>query len=112
VRERLGDPRVVPCFRCPLFPNMPPSTHVVGLRSLATSWCKNCGFNLHAKTHAGAVDDDARARLLRYVLRPPLAQERLTVLPDHRVRLTLKRPWSDGDGRGAAAWGRGRAGRP
>jgi hypothetical protein len=49
---------------------------------------------------------------LRYVLRPPLAQERLTVLPDHRVRLTLKRPWSDGDGRGAAAWGRGRAGRP
>ena len=57
---------------------------------------QDCGFNLHAKTHAGAVDDDARARLLRYVLRPPLAQERLTVLPDHRVRLTLKRPWSDG----------------
>ena len=54
------------------------------------------GFNLHAKTCAGAVDDDARARLLRYVLRPPLAQDRLAVLPDHRVRLTLKRPWSDG----------------
>jgi hypothetical protein len=34
---------------------------------------QDCGFNLHAKTHAGAVDDDARARLLRYVLRPPLA---------------------------------------
>jgi Putative transposase. len=47
---------------------------------------QDCGFNLHAKTHAGAVDDDARARLLRYVLRPPLSQERLTVLPDHRVR--------------------------
>ena len=73
---------------------------------------QDCGFNLHAKTHTGAVDDDARARLLRYVLRPPLSQERLTVLPDHRVRLTLKRPWSDGDGRGAAACGRGRAGRP
>jgi hypothetical protein len=57
---------------------------------------QDCGFNLHAKTHAGALDDDARARLLRYVLRPPLSQERLTVLPDHRVRLTLKRPWSDG----------------
>ena len=57
---------------------------------------QDCGFNLHAKTRAGAVDDDARARLLRYVLRPPLAQDRLTVLPDHRVRLTLKRPWSDG----------------
>ena len=71
------------------------------------------GSNLHAKTHAGAaVDNEGRARLLPYVLRPPLAQDRLAVLPDHRVRLTLKRPWSDGDGRGAAAWGRGRAGRP
>jgi hypothetical protein len=57
---------------------------------------QDCGFNLHAKTHAGAVDGEARARLLRYVLRPPLAQDRLAVLPDHRVRLTLKRPWSDG----------------
>jgi hypothetical protein len=54
------------------------------------------GFNLHAKTHSGAVDNEGRARLLRYVLRPPLAQDRLAVLPDHRVRLTLKRPWSDG----------------
>jgi hypothetical protein len=26
VRESLGDPRVVPCFRCPLFPDMPSST--------------------------------------------------------------------------------------
>lgn len=57
---------------------------------------RDSGFDLHAKTRAGALDDEARARLLRYVLRPPLAQERLTVLPDHRVRLTLKRPWSDG----------------
>ncbi len=54
------------------------------------------GFDLHAKTCAGALDDEARARLLRYILRPPLAQERLAVLPDHRVRLTLKRSWSDG----------------
>ena len=54
------------------------------------------GFNLHAKTRAGAVDEEARSRLLRYVLRPPLAQERLKMLPDHRVRLFLKRAWSDG----------------
>jgi hypothetical protein len=54
------------------------------------------GFNLHAKTHAGALDEPARARLLRYVLRPPLARKRLQRLPDHRVRLELKRPWSDG----------------
>jgi len=56
---------------------------------------QDSGFHLHAKTRAGAVDDEARVRLLRYVLRPPLAQDRLAVLPDHRVRLTLKRPWSD-----------------
>jgi len=46
------------------------------------------------------------------VLRPPLAKERLTLLPDNRVRLELKRPFRDGDGRGEAAWGMGRAGRP
>ena len=54
------------------------------------------GFNLHARTRAGALDEPARARLLRYVLRPPLARERLQRLPGHRVRLELKRPWSDG----------------
>jgi hypothetical protein len=84
---------------------------------------QHSGFNLHAKTRAGAIDNDARARLLRYVLRPPLSRrvgswpalpatnhrgkvwkpfhgfqidERLTLLPANRVRLTLKRSWSDG----------------
>jgi hypothetical protein len=54
------------------------------------------GFNLHAASVAGAEDQVARARLVRYVLRPPLAKERLTLLPDNRVRLDLKRPFSDG----------------
>jgi hypothetical protein len=67
-----------------------------GLEIVGDLVVQDGGFNLHAKTCAGAVDDEARARLLRYVLRPPLAQDRLAVLPDHRVRLTLKRPWSDG----------------
>jgi hypothetical protein len=57
---------------------------------------QDSGFDLHAKTRAGAVDEEGRKRLLRYVLRPPLGGDRLVVLPDHRVRLTLKRPWSDG----------------
>jgi hypothetical protein len=70
------------------------------------------GFNLHAASVAGAEDQAARQRLLRYVLRPPLAKERLTLLPDNRVRLELNRPFRDGDGRGAAAWGRDKAGRP
>jgi hypothetical protein len=54
------------------------------------------GFNLHAANVAGAEDQPARERLLRYVLRPPLAKERLTLLPDNRVRLELKRPFRDG----------------
>jgi hypothetical protein len=36
-----------------------------------------------------------RARLLRYVLRPPFAQERLAVLPDQRVRLAYWLPRSE-----------------
>jgi hypothetical protein len=54
------------------------------------------GFSLHAASIAGACDQTARERLLRYMLRPPLAKERLTLLPDSRVRLELKRPFRDG----------------
>ena len=39
---------------------------------------------------------DRLERLCRYVLRPPLAQERLHLTTDGHVRLTLKRPWADG----------------
>ena len=35
-------------------------------------------------------------RLIRYVTRPPLAQKRLTLLPNGNVKLELKRPFSDG----------------
>ena len=73
-----------------------------GLEIVGELVVQDTGFNLHAKTRAGALDDDARARLLRYVLRPPLAQERLAVLPDHRVRLTLSNPAQDANGR--CAW--------
>ena len=53
-----------------------------GLEILGDLVVQDGGFNLHAKTCAGAVDNEARARLLRYVLRPPLAQDRPAVLPD------------------------------
>src|SRR5437899_232631 len=33
------------------------------------------GFTLHAATRAGGFDDAGREALLRYVLRPPIAQE-------------------------------------
>jgi putative transposase len=53
------------------------------------------GFTLHAATKAGALDVVGREALLRYVLRPPLAQERLERQPDGLVRITLKRRYSD-----------------
>jgi hypothetical protein len=57
---------------------------------------QDCGFNLHAATRVAANDREGRETLCRYVLRPPLANDRLQPLPDGKVRLELKRPWSDG----------------
>jgi hypothetical protein len=54
------------------------------------------GFSLHAATHAGAEDASGREALCKYVLRPPLAQERLSLLPDGLVRITLRKPFRDG----------------
>jgi hypothetical protein len=70
------------------------------------------GFNLQGATRVAANDKPGRERLCRYILRPPLANDRLSILHDGNVRLDFKRPWSDGDGRGEAAWGRGGRGRP
>jgi hypothetical protein len=54
------------------------------------------GFNLHAATRAGGLDDAGREALLKYVLRPPIATERVQRGPDGLVRIALKRPFSDG----------------
>ena len=44
------------------------------------------GFTLHAATRAGALDASGREALLRYVLRPPLAQDRIEQREDGLVR--------------------------
>jgi hypothetical protein len=54
------------------------------------------GFNLHGATRVAANDKPGRLTLCRYILRPPLANDRLHVQPDGDVRLQFKRPWSDG----------------
>src|SRR5450759_5498041 len=54
------------------------------------------GFNLHAQTKVAANDKKGRENLCKYILRPPLANDRLKILDDGNVRLELKRPWSDG----------------
>ncbi len=54
------------------------------------------GFTLHAATRAGGLDAEGREALLRYVLRPPIAQERVEQRPDGLVRVTLKKAYADG----------------
>jgi hypothetical protein len=64
--------------------------------SKGTLCSQDHGFNLHAATRVAANDKAGRETLCRYILRPPLANERLHILPDGNVRLEFKRPWSDG----------------
>jgi hypothetical protein len=54
------------------------------------------GFTLHAATRAGAFDTAGREALLRYILRPPIAQERVLPTQGGLVRIALKRAFSDG----------------
>lgn len=53
-------------------------------------------FDLHADRDVRADDRLGLERLCRYLLRPPLAQERLSRLADGRVVCTLRSPWHDG----------------
>jgi hypothetical protein len=57
------------------------------------------GFTLHAATRAGALDPTGREALLRYVLRPPVAQERV----DQRPEGLAHHPEEGVHGRDAAA---------
>ncbi|HZU40573.1 MAG TPA: transposase [Solirubrobacteraceae bacterium] len=54
------------------------------------------GFDLHAGVTVAGEDRDRLEQLCRYLLRPPIAQERLALRPDGSVLLTLKTPWRDG----------------
>jgi Putative transposase/Transposase zinc-binding domain len=54
------------------------------------------GLTLHAATRAGALHLAGREALLRYVLRPPIAQQRLERVAGDLVRITLKRAYADG----------------
>ena len=54
------------------------------------------GFSLHAATTASAQDAAGREALCRYILRPPIAAERVQLVEGDLVRLVLKRPFSDG----------------
>jgi hypothetical protein len=54
------------------------------------------GVNLHAKVVIDGRDRKRVERLVRYIARPVLSEERVEQRQDGRVQLTLKSPWRDG----------------
>jgi hypothetical protein len=54
------------------------------------------GFDLHANLCVPATDRARLEQLCRYLLRPPVAQDRLRLTSEGRIRLALKTPWADG----------------
>ncbi len=57
---------------------------------------ESSGFSLHASLAAKASQRDKLEHLARYVARPPVATERLSLTENGRVRLALKTPYRDG----------------
>jgi len=54
------------------------------------------GFSLHADVDVHQRERKKLERLLRYGLRPPFAKKRLSLLPDGKVRLELRKPFYTG----------------
>jgi len=54
------------------------------------------GFDLHANVAMPAADRTRLEQLCRYLLRPAVAKDRLRLLDDGRIALTLKTAWADG----------------
>jgi hypothetical protein len=54
------------------------------------------GFDVEAGVRVPARDRRLLERVSRYLLRPPLAMERLSLRPDKLYEYGLRRPWSDG----------------
>jgi len=58
--------------------------------------CDLAGFSLHAKVAIEGHDRAGLERLCRYIARPAIASERLSIDPDGRVVYRLRRAWRDG----------------
>ena len=54
------------------------------------------GFSLHAGIGVEADQREKLERLARYVSRPPVAEERLSLTAQGQVRYRLKTPYRDG----------------
>jgi hypothetical protein len=69
-----------------------------GIEAPAPGRChaRSNGFDLHAGLVVPAGQRERLEGVCRYVLRPPVARERLSVTGDGRVRLQLRHRWADG----------------
>ena len=54
------------------------------------------GFSLHAGVMAEAHQRDKLERLCRYIARPAVSEQRLSLLDNGRIRYELKTPYRDG----------------
>ena len=54
------------------------------------------GVNVHAGVAFDGRDKPRLERLCRYLARPPIAQDRLTLREDGAVQYTMKKAWKDG----------------
>ena len=54
------------------------------------------GFSLHANTAIRTYQRDRLEKLIQYLARGPLANDRLELLENKQIKLRLKRPFSDG----------------
>ena len=57
---------------------------------------KAAGFSLHAGVAAAAHEREKLERLCRYVARPAVSTERLSLTPAGTIRYRLKTPYRDG----------------
>jgi hypothetical protein len=54
------------------------------------------GYSVHAATAVKSDERDRLERLVRYMVRPAISEERISVLPSCDIKLKLKTPWRDG----------------
>ena len=54
------------------------------------------GYSVHAATAIKSHERERLERLVRYMARPAISEERVTAVDDNTIRLRLKSPWKDG----------------
>ena len=57
---------------------------------------KNSGFSLHAGVATKTYERDRLERICRYIARPAVAEERLSLNSSQEVVYRFKKPWADG----------------